>query len=83
MMNSGRLVEANNFFEHESIEFKQEMEIEALLVDIACEFINYRDRNGLTQKDLAAKLDLFTGLKGISENEQDMFIQNIIKSLGY
>lgn len=52
-MNKEILIEAGTFFDNESQEFKQEMEVEALLVDIACEFIKYRDRNNLTQKDLA------------------------------
>jgi len=53
-----RLVPASNFLMEESDEFKKEMEVEELLVDIACEFIKYRDKNGLTQKDLAQKLNV-------------------------
>ncbi|HBY71777.1 MAG TPA: transcriptional regulator [Lachnospiraceae bacterium] len=58
MINSGRLAGARTFFENESIEFKKEMEVETLLVDIACEFINYRDKHGLSQKDLAKRLQI-------------------------
>ena len=48
-----KLVEAYTFFEEESREFKQEMAVENLLVDIACEFINFRVKNKMSQKDLA------------------------------
>lgn len=51
-------MDARDFFQEENSEFKKEMEIETLLVDIACEFIRYRDNNGLTQKDLADKLEI-------------------------
>ncbi len=52
------LIEARKFFDNESDEYQQEMEIESFLVDIACEFIKYRDKNKLTQKDLAEKLHM-------------------------
>lgn len=52
------MMDARDFFQEENSEFKKEMEIETLLVDIACEFIRYRDNNGLTQKDLADKLEI-------------------------
>lgn len=52
------LVDAYAFFEEESSESKREMQVEDLLVDIACEFINYRAKNGLSQKELAEKLQM-------------------------
>lgn len=52
------LVEAKDYFNNESDEFKREMIVEDLLVDIACEFIKYRVKNELTQKDLAKKLEI-------------------------
>lgn len=58
MIEEKRLTDAYEFFEQENNEFKREMEISNLLVDIACEFIKYRDKNGLTQKDLAEKLQI-------------------------
>lgn len=57
-MKEKMLVEAYTFFEEENDEFKQEMEAEDLLVDIACEFINYRAKNKLSQKELAEKLQM-------------------------
>ena len=53
-----KLVEAYTFFVVESREFKQEMAVENLLVDIACEFINFRVKNKMSQKDLAEKLQI-------------------------
>lgn len=52
------LIEAYSFFEKEDDVFKKEMQVENLLVDIACEFINYRAKHGMTQKDLAQKLEM-------------------------
>ncbi len=39
-------------------ETKQEFELSNILVDIACKIINYRLDNGITQKDLAEKLNI-------------------------
>lgn len=58
MANNNNLVGAREFFDNESFEFKKEMEVETLLVDIACEFIKYRDKHGLTQRELADKLQI-------------------------
>lgn len=52
------LVDAYAFFEEESSELKREMEVGDLLVDIACAFINYRTEKGLSQKELAEKLQM-------------------------
>lgn len=52
------LVDAYKFFSEENEDFKKEMQIEDILVNIACEFINYRAVHGLTQKDLAEKLQI-------------------------
>lgn len=52
------LVDAYSFFKEENEDFKKEMQIEDILVDIACEFINYRASHGMTQKDLAEKLQM-------------------------
>lgn len=57
-MNKKKLMDAYVFFEEESDEFKQQMEVEDLLVDIACEFINYRVKNKMSQKELAEKLQI-------------------------
>ncbi len=58
MKDEQMLVSAYSFFDEEDSNFKTEMEVEDLLVDIACEFINYRAANKMTQKDLAEKLDI-------------------------
>ena len=50
-MTKKKLVEAYSFFEEESNEFRKEMAVEDLLVDIACEFINFRVKNNMSQKD--------------------------------
>lgn len=52
------LLNASSFFEKETDEFKKEMEISDLLVDIACEFLKYRAENEMTQKDLAQELNM-------------------------
>ena len=57
-MKKKTLVDVNTFFENEDDEFKKAMELEDMLVDIACEFINYRAANDLTQKELAKKLQI-------------------------
>ena len=57
-MKKKTLVDANTFFEKEEDDFKRAMELEDLLVDIACEFINYRAANDLTQRELAEKLQI-------------------------
>lgn len=53
-----KMVEAYTFFANESDEFKKQMQVEELLVDIACEFINYRAVHDMTQKELAEKLQM-------------------------
>lgn len=50
--------DAYSYFEGDSNELKQEMAVEDLLVDIACEFINFRVKNKMSQKDLAEKLQM-------------------------
>lgn len=57
-MKKEMLVDANTFFERENDQFKREMEVEDLLVDIASAFINYRTKNKMSQKDLAEKLQI-------------------------
>lgn len=57
-MNNKVIEDAYVFFDGEDKGFKQEMEIDDLLVDIACEFIHYRVRNHLSQKELAEKLQM-------------------------
>lgn len=57
-MEKRALVGAYTFFEDESNEFKRELAVEDLLVDIACEFINFRVKNKMSQKDLAEKLQI-------------------------
>lgn len=57
-MKNKMLEDAYTFFDGEDSGFKQEMEVDDLLVDIACEFINYRVRNHLSQKELAEKLQM-------------------------
>ncbi len=53
-----RMVEAYTFFANENEDFKKQMQVEQLLVDIACEFINYRATYKMTQKELAEKLEM-------------------------
>lgn len=57
-MKEKMLVDAYTFFKEEDDISKREMEAEDLLVDIACEFINYRAKNKLSQKELAEKLQM-------------------------
>ena len=57
-MEKKTLVEAYTFFEEENNDFKQQLAVEDLLVDIACEFINFRLKNKMSQKDLAEKLQI-------------------------
>lgn len=52
------LVPATSFFIRETDKFWKEAEIDNILVDIACQFINYRLDNNLTQKDLASLLHI-------------------------
>lgn len=52
------LVPATSFFMGETDKFWKEAEIDNILVDIACQFINYRLDNNLTQKDLANLLHI-------------------------
>ncbi len=49
---------ANDFFNEFDEEYKDKLELEKLLVDIACEFINFRMNNNLMQKDLAEMLGM-------------------------
>lgn len=62
------IIKARDFFDGESYDFKKEMEAETLLVDIACSFIKYRDKNGFTQKDLAKKLQITQAMVSKLEN---------------
>lgn len=57
-MSKKNWVGAKTFFEDESKEMKKELDSEALLVDIACQFIKYRAEKKLTQKDMAKKLGM-------------------------
>lgn len=52
------VMDAYDFFEGESDECKQQMELDDMLVDIACEFIHYRVKNKMSQKELAEKLQI-------------------------
>lgn len=56
MIRGNKLKTAKSFFDDVSKEFKLKLEIDNLLVDIACKFINYRVSNQLSQKDLGEKL---------------------------
>lgn len=58
MIEKKMLIAAYDFFDSENIELKRELEIEDMLVDIACEFIKYRAANNITQKELAEKLGM-------------------------
>lgn len=58
MFEKMNLINSMDFFKEETNDFKNQMKIDALLVDIACEFIKYRDNNKLTQKQLAEKLQI-------------------------
>ena len=57
-MENKKLISAYSFFENENSNFRNKMDVENLLVDIACQFINYRITYGLTQKELAKKLEI-------------------------
>lgn len=57
-MENKMLVDAYAFFEADSKEDAEKRELEDLLVDIACEFINYRVANNMTQKELAERLNM-------------------------
>lgn len=58
MINKELLIEANSFFENTDDQFKKEIEIELLLVDIASEFIKYRALHDISQKELAGRLEI-------------------------
>ncbi len=49
---------AYTFFDDD---MRKELTADNLSVDIACQFIKYRDRNGLTQQQLAKKLQIPKG----------------------
>ena len=46
------------FFNNVDDDLKSKMELDSILVDIACKFINYRKDNNMSQKDLAKKLEI-------------------------
>lgn len=52
------LLNAYSFFDQEDNATEEAMRVEDLLVDIACQFIKYRDKNDMTQKELADKLQI-------------------------
>ena len=52
------LVDAYAFFAADSKEDAEKRKLEDLSVDIACEFINYRAANNMTQKELAERLNM-------------------------
>ena len=55
---SDKIVPASDFFNEHDEKFWKEASIDALLVDIASEFINYRVDHHLSQKELAEKLHI-------------------------
>ncbi len=58
-MGKVELVDAYSFFDDlMDDELKKQMQYDEMLVGIACEFINYRTRHGITQKELAEKLQM-------------------------
>lgn len=57
-MENQMLVDAYAFFEADNKEDAEKRKLEDLLVDIACEFINYRAANNMTQKELAERLNM-------------------------
>lgn len=75
-----------NFFDDLSEDLKNEMELDSLLVDLACSIINYRIDNNITQKDLAEKLDISQAMVSKIEsgdyNPSVGFLFNISKKLG-
>lgn len=68
-------------------ETKEEFELSDMLVDIACKIINYRLDSGLTQKDLANKLNItqamISKLESGEYNPSIEFLFKISKSLGW
>lgn len=75
-----------NFFDDLSEDLKNEMELDSLLVDLACSIINYRIDNNITQKDLAEKLGISQAMVSKIEsgdyNPSVGFLFNISKKLG-
>lgn len=58
MGNKKNLIAAKTLFDDENEEVIQELNVSEMLVDIACEFIKYREMYGMTQGQLAEKLDI-------------------------
>lgn len=75
-----------DFFDEVDEKLKNEIELDSILVDLACEIINYRVENNLTQKDLAEKLEISQAMVSKIEsgdyNPSVEFLFNISKGLG-
>lgn len=75
-----------DFFDEIDEKLKNEIELDSILVDLACEIINYRVENNLTQKDLAEKLEISQAMVSKIEsgdyNPSVEFLFNISKGLG-
>jgi ribosome-binding protein aMBF1 (putative translation factor) len=74
------------FFDNLDEELINQIELESILVDIASNIINYRVENGLTQKELAEKLEISQAMVSKLEsgdyNPSIEFLFNISKKLG-
>ncbi|MGB4438546.1 MAG: helix-turn-helix transcriptional regulator [Sedimentibacter sp.] len=86
MLNNRLLNDPLDFFDDVDEELKFEMELDGILIDLACEIINYRVENNLTQKDLADKLKISQAMVSKVEsgdyNPSVEFLFNISKKLG-
>ncbi len=86
MLKDKILKDPYDIFDVEDEELKNEMELDSLLVDLACEIINYRAENNLTQKNLADKLGITQAMVSKVEsgdyNPSIEFLFNISKKLG-
>lgn len=75
-----------DFFDDMDEKLKNEMELDSILVDLACKIINYRIENNLTQKNLAEKLEITQAMVSKIErgdyNPSVEFLFNISKKLG-
>ncbi len=86
MLKNDLLNDPLNFFDDLDKDLKSEMELDSLLVDLACSIINYRIDNNITQKDLAEKLGISQAMVSKIEsgdyNPSVEFLFNISKKLG-
>ena len=87
MIDKKNLNDPIEFFDDLDEEIKNQIELEGILVDIASNIINYRVDNGLTQRELADKLNISQAMVSKVEsgeyNPSVEFLFNISKKLGF